>query len=157
MHRKFKATVSLAVAVLSIGATHVPVTIFALVGRDHLSARGEAECKHAPVAAIYGVRSRMWSIQFSDPGNAEIRQLQLTMWQPQDDAPAQINLSLQTAKSRHRIETVEGAAKMGSGSITFRPQGLGGTFELRGNSDNGTPLQVRVVCPRINALHAVGG
>lgn len=153
-------TAALALSVTLLAAAPVPVTILAVVGdsKTTLTGRGEGECKHAPIAAIYGVRSAMWSVQYNDPERKEIHSLSFTLWRPlAGGGPDQVNIVLRTGAGQHRVSTVKGGEIQGSGDVVFKPNQLGGQFEFTGKVADGGTMNLRIVCPRITSLRPVGG
>ena len=142
------------------GPSLVRLTIFANVGGKPLTVRHDGECKHAPIAAIYGVRSKMWKVSYSGPPDGEIHTLHLTMWRPlAGGAPDQFSLSLRAGGVDHSIATVKGSTIRGSGTITYKPNndGSGGQFQLLGRTADDTQIRVRLVCPTMSTLIPVGG
>ena len=137
----------------------VPIRMVAQVGKKPVSMLGDGECKHAPVAAVYGVRSKMWTVRFSGRPDGEIHNLYLTVWRPlAGSSPDQVNLAMRTDGIDYLIDTVKGGPKRGSGTITFQPMdGGGGNFELAGRASDSTQIRLRVVCPSFTTLNPVGG
>jgi hypothetical protein len=142
------------------GPSLVPVTIMANVGGKPLTMRADGECKHAPIAAAYGVRSAMWKVWYSGHPDAEIHNLHLTMWRPfAGGSPEQFSLAMRTGGVDYLIDTVKGGPIRGSGTITYKPNnaGGGGQFELHGRTADNTEIRVRLVCPKFATLNRVGG
>ena len=142
------------------GPSLVRLTIFANVGGKPLTVRHDGECKHAPIAASYGVRSKMWKVSYGGAPDGEIHNLRLTMWRPlAGGAPDQVSFSLRAGGVDYAINTVKGSTIRGSGTITYKPNndGSGGQFELHGRTADDTQIRVRLVCPTISTLNPVGG
>ena len=135
------------------------LTLAVSVDGKKLETRGTGECQHAPLAAIYGVRSAMWRVEFRGDGNSAVRYANLTMWHPMTgNAPDQMNFSMSTPKNEYRIETVKGAPEQkGSGTIAFEKAGAGGRFVIKGKTDKGQAIAATFTCERITSLEAVGG
>jgi hypothetical protein len=140
-------------------AALVPVNINGIIGGKQFSTSGQGECKHAPVAAIYGVRSAMWTLRFSGPPtDTEVHNLYFTLWRPlEGDAPDQFNLSMRAIGTIYEIDTVKGSTNIGSGTVTFRPTAGPGNFELQGRARDGTEVRLRLYCQSFTRLQPVGG
>jgi hypothetical protein len=147
-------------ALLALGITaSVPFTLAVSVDGKKLDARGTGECKHAPMAAIYGVRSAMWRAEFRGDGRSDVRYATLTMWHPMSgNAPDQMNFSLSTRKGKYSIQTVKSAPEQsGSGTIVFEKAGAGGRFVIKGKTAEAQTVDATFTCERITPLEAVGG
>ena len=166
LHNRFRAVLPFTTLLLGAmpagntqGPALVPIRMIAQVGKKPVSMLGDGECKHAPVAAVYGVRSKMWTVRFSGNPDGEIHNLYLTLWRPlAGGSPDQVSLAMRTDGTDYLIDTVKGGPQRGSGTITFRPMaGGGGNFELAGRTRDSTEIRLRVVCPSFVSLNPVGG
>jgi hypothetical protein len=155
----FNARTALVPVLLALGlGGAAPVDVAVSVNGKKLQARGTGDCKHAPMAAIYGVRSAMWRVEFEGDAKSAVSFVNLTMWHPLNGKAAdQMSLSINTRKGDYRIGTVKGAKQEGSGTIAFHKAGAGGRFVIKGKAANGASIDATFTCERLNSLEAVGG
>ena len=127
------------------------------VGGKSLQASGSGSCRHAPDASIYGVSASLWMVQYGGSGDAQIKQLNLTLWRPKDGSPDQLSLALETKSGEHRIDTGGKGESKGEGSVTILPNGPGGRLELTGKDEGGKAVQIAIDCPAFAGVEAEGG
>jgi hypothetical protein len=121
------------------------------------NANGGGRCRHAPEASIYDVPAALWLVEYSNPDDGQLKQLNLTLWGPKNGSPDQISLSVETGSASHRV-TIGGPGKQaGSGRVTLSPSGEGGRFEFNGKDAAGTRLEVAISCPAFAGVEAEGG
>jgi hypothetical protein len=112
------------------------------------------KCTHAPVASIYNTVSEMWSVQQSSQG----RSLALTLWKPKDGSGDMVTLSVTSGNVSHQVNTVRGGgATAGSGKVTLKPGGSGGTFTVDAKSSKGTAITGTITCDAFAPHVAEGG
>lgn len=136
-----------------------PTATLAIGGKSYTAVAGTGTCQSAPVASIYGVRASMWSVQLNG-GGGSLRSLSLTVWRPAGGGGEQMSLYVKTGATEHRIDTVKKGGRggiVGGGTVTVRPQGAGGRFEIDGRDASGTTVRGTVTCPRYAPIEAVGG
>jgi hypothetical protein len=117
---------------------------------------GKAECQHAPVAFIYGVRAEMWSVRQSNRGQS----ITLTLWRPKNGSGDMFTLSVATGGKTHRIDTVKVPGKnstLGSGKVTLATPGAGGKFTIHATAEDGAAITGTIDCSAFGALIAEGG
>ncbi|HET7456826.1 MAG TPA: hypothetical protein VFJ74_04160 [Gemmatimonadaceae bacterium] len=130
------------------------------IGGKSYAAAGNGICQSAPVASIYGVRASMWSVQLDGGAGGGLRSLSLTVWRPVAGGGEQMSLYAKTGATEHRIDTVKKGGRggiVGAGTVTVRPQGPGGRFEIDGRDGSGATVRGTVTCPRFSSMEAVGG
>ena len=132
------------------------VAIGALVNGKQLHVKGDGQCKHEPNGFIYGSPALLWTVESSDRINA-LQRLTLAVWKLKREGATQMSLNLQTDTGSHRIATVKGGEMLGSGTVTFRPEGSGGRFEIHGKDAEGDTIEVNVTCPGFGPIIAEGG
>lgn len=135
----------------------IAVTIAAKIGNKSYKASGSGGCKHAAEASIHGVSASLWMVEYTNPREAGLKQLRLTLWRPKDDGPDQLSLSLDTSSGPHRIETGGQGKSAGEGTVTILPSGPGGRLEISGKEAGGKAIQVTIDCPAFAGVEAEGG
>ena len=133
------------------------VNISGRVADKSFNATGVGVCKHAPEASIYDVPAALWLVEYSNPNDAGLKQLNLTLWRPKNGSSDQISLAVETGSATHRVNTGGRGKQAGSGRVTFSPSGAGGRFEFKGKDEAGTSLEVAIGCPAFAAVEAEGG
>lgn len=134
-----------------------PLTLSGSIGGKAYQASGPGTCKHAPDASIYDLPAALWMIEFANPRGPDIRQLNLTLWKPKDGSPDQVSLSLETARSTHRISSGGKTQPAGSATVTLSPRGSGGSLELKGKDADGRKIELTINCPAFTGVEAEGG
>jgi hypothetical protein len=133
------------------------VSISGLVGGKTVDVSGVGRCRHAPDASIYDLPAALWLVEYSKPDNAQLKQLNLTLWRPKNGKPDQISLSVETGSASHRVDIGGRGEQAGSGTVTLSPSGAGGRFEFKGKDAAGTKLEVAINCPEFGEVEAEGG
>ncbi len=133
------------------------VNISGRVADKTLNAIGGGRCRHAPEASIYDVPAALWLVDYSNPNDAQLKQLNLTLWRPKNGSPDQISLSVETGSTSHRVNIGGRGEQAGSGRVTLSPSGEGGRFEFKGKDAAGTRLEVAISCPAFAGVEAEGG
>ena len=134
-----------------------PVAISITVGGKEYKVSGEGKCHHAPMASYYDMRAKMWSVEYSAEGKSGLTNLHLTAWRPLAGGADQMSLSLQVGSADHRIDTVKKSQNVGSGTLTLKPKGQGGTFEINGKDEKGATIKGTVECTTFSSPEAVAG
>jgi hypothetical protein len=132
-----------------------PITVALTVGGKAYNAKGKGECTFAPVASIYGVRAQQWGVRLS--GGGELSSVGLTVWRPSAGGGDQLNLYVSVGSKSHRIDTVKGSQKVGSGTVTVQPKGMGGRFTIDGKDAAGAAIRGTIECGRFAAPNPVAG
>lgn len=130
------------------------------VGGRTYTAAGNGQCRHAPMAAIYGVRAQMWIVEYAASGDAGLQRVNLTVWRPAAGGAEQMSLNVRAGSIERRIDTVKrgaGSAPVGSGAVAVRTQGRGGRFEIDGRDATGTTIRGTLSCARFAPVKAEGG
>ena len=153
---------ALSALTLSTAAWHTrasaeKVTIAIAVGGKSYKASGEGECQYAAMASYYDMRAKMWSVEYSVEGKSGLTNLHLTAWRPLAGGADQMSLSLQIGSTDHRIDTVRKSENVGSGTLTLKTKGEGGTFQIDGKDEKGRRIKGTVECATFSAPHAVAG
>lgn len=133
------------------------VNIAGRVADKTFDANGVGRCRHAPEASIYDVPAALWLVEYSNPDDAQLKQLNLTLWRPKNGGPDQISLSFETGSASHLVNTGGRGKQAGSGRVTLSPSGAGGRFEFKGKDAAGTRLEVVISCPAFAGVEAEGG
>jgi hypothetical protein len=117
---------------------------------------GKAACQHAPLASIYSVVSKMWSVQQSEGQ----RSLTLTLWRPRSTSGDMFSLSVANGAKSYLVNTVRvggASAVQGSGKVTLTPSGAGGTFIINATAANGAAITGTIECSAFGEAMAEGG
>jgi hypothetical protein len=133
-----------------------PIEITAVVDGREMSVKGLGECEHAGDGSIYERPASLWSARYDGPGSGDIRNLNLTFWRERSGTES-VNLSIQVGDDVHRIATVEGGERQGSGTATLEGDARAGTIVVKGTSAEGKDVQVRAKCARFTTMVAEGG
>lgn len=135
----------------------VPIDITAELGGKTYSLRGEGECTYAEQAYIRGVPSSMWQVQYRGR-DEDISHTSVTVWRPEGGGVDQLSVSLQgESGEHHRINTVVGLERSGSGAVLLRPQGDGIRLELDGRDQGGKTVRLMIACARLMPAVVEGG
>jgi hypothetical protein len=154
-----RTTYSLALGalLLALGAPSEPVTIAIAIGGKSYKVSGEGKCHYAPVASYYDMRAKMWSVQYTSEKKTGLTNLALTAWRPLAGGADQMSLSVQVGSADHRIDTVKKSQNVGSGTLTLKPKGQGGTFKIMGKDEKGATIKGTVECTTFSSPPAVAG
>lgn len=137
--------------------TTVPVTIALKVGGNAYNFSGQAACRHAPRAAIYGMLAEQYGVEHHGEG----ANVTLTMWRPKPQGSEDmLSLGVSVKGKSHAVDTVKVGAQgqpRGSGKVTFVPAGSGGTFTLDVTDAAGTRIAGTIKCDAFTAPEAVAG
>lgn len=116
---------------------------------------GQAVCQHLSEGSIYDTPAERWSVIHRDEG----RSLNLTLWRPRSGGGAMTTFDVTIGGTRYRINTVRApqARVVGSATVTFAPQGTGGTFTINGTSDSGAKISGTIRCDAFTVPAAVAG
>ena len=134
------------------GAASATVKVALKAAGEAVEASGSGTCTHAPKAAIYGTLSEMWMVR----QQGESRSVQLTLWKPADGKDSMFSLSVNGRKSLD-VSTVRGGTVSGSGAVTFKPSGGGGTFTVDAKTRSGEAITGTIECSAFAAAVAEGG
>ena len=133
-----------------------PIEITAIVDGQDLTAGGPAECEHAADASIYQRPAALWTARFEGGEAGQIRRLSITFWREASGAES-VSMLLQTGTTLHRIATVPGGERQGSGTARLEGDAGAGTLVVEGTSAEGGSVRVRARCSRFTSLVAEGG
>ena len=133
-----------------------PIEISAVVDGRELSVRGLGECEHAGEGSIYERPASLWAARYDGPDSDPVRHLNLTFWRERSGTES-VTMALEVGSEVHRIATVEGGERQGSGMASLEGDAAAGTLVVTGTSDGGTPVTVRAKCSRFTAMVAEGG
>jgi hypothetical protein len=132
------------------------VQIALRIGTTKYESSGQAECKAAPQASIYGVPAALYSVsQRSGSGS-----LNLTLWQPKDGAPIMMSLRIAAGGKSYLVDTVKAGPKRdtrGSGKATLRKTGAGGVVAVDAVDASGEKITGKIECTRFGGIQAEGG
>lgn len=134
------------------GTALVPLEVSLKVGTSAYGAKGQGSCTHAQQAAIYGVRSEMWTVRHEADG----RSLQLTLWKPKDESAPMFSLSINGTPNA-TVSTVRGGQVSGSGAVRFEQSGKGGAFTVDAKDKSGASITGTIKCEAFTAAVAAGG
>lgn len=133
-----------------------PVQIALRIGTTKYESGGQAECKAAPQASIYGVPAALYSVsQRSGSGS-----LSLTLWQPKDGAAIMMSLRIAAGGRSYLVDTVKAGPKRdtkGSGKATLQRTGAGGVVAVDAVDAGGEKITGKIECTRFGAIRAEGG
>lgn len=133
------------------------VNISGRVADKTFKANGIGRCRYAPEASIYDVPAALWLVEYSNPDDGQLKQLNLTLWRPKNGSPDQISLAVETGSASHRVNIGGRGEQAGSGRVTLSPSGGGGRFEFSGKDAAGTRVEVGISCPAFAGVEAEGG
>lgn len=143
-------------ATATIAGSAVPIDIAAELGSESYRSAGSGECTHTDQAYIRGVPAAMWSVRYS--GTGPMDHMSVTVWRPAGGGVDQLSLAVRAGRSSHRIDTVAGAERMGSGAVTVRPAAGGGArIDVDGRDAEGTTVRLTITCARLTQAIAEGG
>jgi hypothetical protein len=123
-------------------------------GGSTFQSSAPGKCTHAPVASIFNTVAEMWSVQQSAQG----RSLSLTLWKPKDGSAEMITLSVNSGNVSHQVNTVRGGSSTsGSGKVTLKAAGTGGTFSVDAKTSSGAAITGTITCDAFAPHMAEGG
>jgi hypothetical protein len=64
---------------------------------------------------------------------------------------------VQVGSADHRIDTVKKSRNVGSGTLTLKPKGQGGTFKIMGKDEKGATIKGTVECTTFSSPPAEAG
>ncbi len=134
----------------------VDVAITLQVAGQRYHFKGKAACQHAPVASIYNVMAKMWTVQQSDGQ----RSITLTLWRPKSKSGDMFSLSVGTGAKSYLVNTVRlsgASAVQGSGKVTLTTSGAGGTFTINATAANSAAISGTIQCSAFTDAVAEGG
>ena len=134
-----------------------PLTISIAVGGKTYEVSGKGECKHTALASYRDMRAAMWQVEYNTEGKTGLTNLVLTAWRPLAGGADQMSLYVGIGSGKHRIDTVKGSQNVGSGTLSVKPTGTGGIFEIEGKDEKGTSIKGTVECGSFSAPEAVAG
>lgn len=138
----------------STGST--PIEITAVVAGHEMRVEGLGECEHAADGSIYERPASLWSARYDGPESGDLRHLSIAFWRERSGAES-VNLAIQVGEDVHRIATVEGGERQGSGQATLDGNAAAGTLVVKGTSAEGKDVEVRAKCSRFTTMVAEGG
>lgn len=127
------------------------------VGEREYSYGGVGQCVHAPRASLFGRTGRSWTVQVKPPAREGLRSFTVTVWRFDADGRQTFTMYTAVGAANYRVSTTDGDPGHGSGTATVTPRGSGGTIELVGRTEDGTPIRASIECTRFAAPYAVGG
>jgi hypothetical protein len=136
------------------GAT--PIEITAVVDGKELTASGPAQCEHTADGSIYQRPAALWIVRFDGEDESGIRHLSISFWREKSGEES-VTLALQAGNALHRIATVPGGERQGSGKARLEGDAAGGTLVVEGTSGEGGTVRIRARCERFTPLVAEGG
>ena len=143
-------------ATASLAETAVPIDVAAELGSETYRSSGAGECTHAEAASIRGVPAAMWSVRYS--GTGPMDHMRVTVWRPAGGGVDQLSLTVRAGRSSHRIDTVAGTERRGSGAVTVRPASGGGArIDVDGRDAEGSTVRLTITCARLTPAVAEGG
>ena len=135
-------------------AGSTPIEITGSVGRHEVSVTGSGECKHASSGSIYQRPAALWTARYL--GDGDVERLNLAFWREQSGTES-VTLSIGVNGETHRIATVEGGERQGSGRASLEGDATAGVLAVEGTSAEGAAVRLRVRCDRFDPLVAEGG
>ena len=117
---------------------------------------GQAVCEHLSRGSIYDIPAARWSVRHSDAD----RDLSLTVWRPQSGGGDMVTLAIAIGGKRHDVNTVKApkaTSVTGSATVTFAPEGKGGTFTLNATAGSGAAVTGTIKCGAFTTPVAVSG
>jgi hypothetical protein len=135
----------------------VPVEIDVAVGGKKAHASGMGECTHTTDASIYDSPAGQWAARYIGSDQADLKHLNLTVWELKTGGPRQLTLSVLLGSERHDIATVKGGALKGSGSASVQSADSAGSLSVNGKDDDGNQVSLTVRCARFTEPVAEGG
>ena len=130
----------------------VSAAIAMTVGSSAYNFTGPARCEHLPKGSIYSTVAERWSVNHDENG----RRLVLNVWRPLAGGENLITLYVSTA-GRQQVMNTAAPEKKGAGSVTFVPEGKGGTFTIKGSTDSGATISGTIRCEAFTPAEVVAG
>lgn len=133
----------------------VNATIALNVGGMAYQFSGQAVCEHLSRGSIYDIPASRWSVRHSETA----RDLSLTVWRPQSGGDM-VTLAVGIGGKRHDVNTVKApkaTSVTGSATVTFAPEGKGGTFTLKATAGSGAAITGTIKCETFTTPVAVAG
>lgn len=133
----------------------VPMVVALKAGDKVYDFNGQGKCTHAPVAAIYGVRSERWTAERVGDGPGAT----IAVWRPTSGSDL-VSIAFTIGETRYSMSTIKVGANgttEGSGTIAFARNGAGGTFTVNATAGNGTRISGTVTCSSFTPAIAEGG
>jgi len=125
------------------------VTVSAKVDGKAYQLSGPGNCKHFGQNPDFPT----WMAHYSGPEESSLR-LDLTYGRNKGSAD-RLSLKLVTGDSSHEINSL--IPGRGTGTVTLRPAGAGGRFEVKGKNAKGAPMEVAITCATFQQIEAEGG
>ena len=141
-------------ATVPAGDTRIEITA-SINGRE-IQAQGLGACEHAADGSIYERPASLWTARYDGQENDEISHLSVTFWRERSGTES-VTMALQAGADVHRIGTVEGGDKQGSGTAALEGNAAAGTLVVKGKSAEGAAVEVRAKCARFTTMVAEGG
>ena len=117
---------------------------------------GQAVCEHLSRGSIYDVAAARWSVRHSGAG----RDVSLTVWRPQSGGDDMVTLAVNVEGTRYDVNTVKAPrapSAVGSGTVTFAPEGKGGSFTINATAGSGALITGTIKCDAFTTSAAVAG
>jgi hypothetical protein len=133
-----------------------PIEITAVVDGRELKVSGLGECKHSAEGSIYERPASLWTATYDGGEDDPVGYLNLTFWRERSGTEA-VTMALEVGSTVHRIATVRGGERQGSGTTRLDGDASAGTLVVEGTTSEGTALRLRARCSRFTALVAEGG
>jgi len=125
------------------------VTISAKVDGKSYQASGPGSCKHFGQNPDFPT----WMAHYSNPEESALR-LDLTYGRNKGSAD-RLSLTLGTGDASHELNSL--IPGKGTGTVTMKPAGPGGRFEVKGKNAKGAKIEVSIACATFQQIEAEGG
>ena len=133
-----------------------PIEITAVVNGEELAVTGIGTCEHAADGSIYERPASLWTARYEGRDSDPIRHLNLTFWRERSGTES-VTMALEVGAAVHRIATVQGGERQGSGTASLDGGADAGTLVVSGTSDAGKAITLRAKCASFTTMVAEGG
>ena len=136
--------------------SEVGVAIALRVAGKPFHFEGKAKCEYVPVASIENVVAEKWTASLIEPN----RSLGLTLWRPKNRSGDMFSLNVLLPAKGYIIDTVRHGGKgsvTGSGNVTLKTSGAGGTFTIHATSGDGDVITGTIRCSAFTDEMPEGG
>ncbi len=131
----------------------VPVSIGLTLGPERYDFTGAGVCQHQERASISNTPAEQWTLTQSGAG----RSVTLTVWRPLAGGEPMLMLNVVTSRGRYQVNSIQGAAVTGAGSVKIARNGAGASFTIDATTATGSQVGGIVTCEAFTLATSVPG